>query len=148
MQLSVIIPTYNEVENIGSVVLAVGKALVGIDYEIIVSDDDSPDLTWACVEEIGKQNLRVRSLRRTGDRALSASVVDGFTQARGDNVACIDADLQHDASLLPAMLRARRRDQRLESFSALQFLERYKDGKNSFARTAARPNVWLFYVAT
>jgi dolichol-phosphate mannosyltransferase len=105
MQLSLIIPTYNEVENISSVILAVGKALGGIDYEIIVSDDDSPDLTWACVEEIGKHNLRVRSLRRTGDRALSASVVDGFTQARGDTVACIDADLQHDASLLPAMLR-------------------------------------------
>ena len=105
MQLSVIMPTYNEVENIESMVLAVGDALRGIDYEIIVSDDDSPDLTWARVEEIGKYNLRVRALRRTGDRALSASVVDGFTEALGDTVACIDADLQHDASILPTMLR-------------------------------------------
>jgi len=104
MKLSIISPTYNESENVSPLIAALEQALRGIDYEIIISDDDSPDLTWACVEEIGRQNGRVRTLRRTSNRGLGPSVVDGFSLARGEAVACIDADLQHDPSILPRML--------------------------------------------
>ena len=105
MKLSVISPTYNEAGNVGVLIAELEKILGGTDYEILISDDDSPDLTWARVEEIGRRNPRVRSLRRTSNRGLGPSVVDGFTSATGDAIACIDSDLQHDPSILPQMLR-------------------------------------------
>jgi len=104
MKLSVISPTYNESENVGLLIAELEKILAGTDYEILISDDNSPDLTWACVEEIGRHNPRVRVLRRTSNRGLGPSVVDGFNAATGEAVACIDADLQHDPAVLPRML--------------------------------------------
>src|SRR5258708_9471396 len=105
MKLSVISPTYNESENVGLLIAELEKILTGTDYEILISDDDSPDLTWARVEEIGKRNPRVRVLRRTSNRGLGPSVVDGFNAATGEAVACIAADLQHDPAVLPRMLK-------------------------------------------
>jgi dolichol-phosphate mannosyltransferase len=105
MKLSVISPTYNESENIGLLIAELEKILAGTDYEILISDDNSPDLTWARVEEIGQRNPRVRGLRRTSNRGLGPSVVDGFNAANGEAVACIDADLQHDPAVLPRMLK-------------------------------------------
>src|ERR1700687_2174629 len=104
MKLSVISPTYNESENVGLLIAALEQTLQGMDYEIVISDDDSPDLTWAHVEEIAKRNPRVRALRRTSNHGLGASVVDGFSLARGEVMACIDADLEHAPGLLPKML--------------------------------------------
>src|SRR5690242_14066574 len=105
MKISVISPTYNESENVGLLISELEKILDGLDYEILISDDDSPDLTWSRVQEIGHFNPRVRALRRTSNRGLGASVVDGFALATGDVVACIDADLQHDPALLPRMFK-------------------------------------------
>src|SRR5258707_5082559 len=106
MKLSIISPTYNESENVGLLVAEIEKSLNGADYEILISDDDSPDLTWARVEEIGRRNPRVRVLRRTVNRGLGPSVVDGFTAATGEAVACIDADLPNHPSILSPMLKA------------------------------------------
>lgn len=103
MKLTVISPTYNEAENVALLVSELEKHLAGLDYEILISDDDSPDLTWARVEELGRRNPRVRALRRTSNRGLGASVIDAFTLAKSEVLACIDADLQHDPSLLPRM---------------------------------------------
>jgi dolichol-phosphate mannosyltransferase len=105
MKLSVISPTYNESENVGLLIAELEKTLSGTDYEILISDDNSPDLTWARVEEIGQRNPRVRVLRRTSNRGLGPSVVDGFLAATGEAVACIDADLQHDPAVLTEMLK-------------------------------------------
>ena len=108
LELSVIAPTYNEAGNLEALVAEVGSALRGVEYEILICDDDSPDGTWARAEEIGRRNPRVRVLRRTKNRGLARAVVDGFTHARGQAVACIDADLQHDPAILPQMLNALR----------------------------------------
>jgi dolichol-phosphate mannosyltransferase len=108
LQLSVIAPTYNESENVAELIAEVGSALRGIEYEIVICDDDSPDRTWAKAEEISRTNPQVRVLRRITDRGLARAVVDGFSQARGEAVACIDADLQHDPAILPTMLEALR----------------------------------------
>jgi len=105
MKLSVISPTYNESENVGPLIAKLEQVLEGTDYEILISDDDSPDLTWARVEEIRRRNPRVRVLRRTSNRGLGPSVVDGFSAATGEALACIDADLQHDPGVLPRMLK-------------------------------------------
>lgn len=101
---SLILPTYNEAENISHCIDAVCGVLAGRDFEIIVADDDSPDRTWEIAEALG--NPRVRVLRRTSNRGLSAAVVDGFGFARGELLGVMDADLQHDESILPAMIDA------------------------------------------
>ncbi len=105
MKLSVISPTYNEAENVDLLIAELEKVLQGTDYEILISDDNSPDFTWTRVEEIGRRNPRVLALRRTSNRGLGPSVVDGFSSASGEAVACIDADLQHDPTILPQMLK-------------------------------------------
>jgi len=104
MKLSVISPTLNEAENVSRLVEQLEGALGDIDYEILIVDDDSPDLTWSIAEKISLTNPRVRTLRRMHDPGLSVAVIDGFSAAGGDVVACIDADLQHDPSILPRML--------------------------------------------
>jgi dolichol-phosphate mannosyltransferase len=104
MKLSVISPTFNEAENVPRLVEQLGQALGEIDYEILIADDDSPDLTWAVAERLSLTNPRVRVLRRTCNPGLGAAVIEGFSAARGDALACIDADLQHDPQILPKML--------------------------------------------
>ncbi len=104
MKLSVISPTFNEAENIPRLVEQLGQALSHIDYEILIVDDNSPDLTWSVAERISLANPRVRVLRRMCNPGLGSAVIDGFSAAQGEALACIDADLQHDPRILPKML--------------------------------------------
>ncbi len=106
VKLSLISPTYNEAQNVPRLVDEVGRYLSGVDYEIIICDDDSPDLTWRVAQQIAAVNPRLRVLRRRADRGLTRSVIDGFAMASGEIVACMDADLQHDPIILPRMLQA------------------------------------------
>src|SRR5262249_22658991 len=105
MQLTIVTPTFNEKDNVCRLVERIHSAAMGINHEILVVDDDSPDRTWKVVDELTKSDPRVRLLRRIGKRGLSQAVIDGFSDARGELVACIDADLQHDATILGDMYR-------------------------------------------
>src|SRR5512141_2132883 len=105
MKLSIISPTYNEADNLEPLVNELATVLASYDYEIVIVDDDSPDLTWKRAEELGRRFPQVRSLRRIRNRGLSSAVIDGFSIARGDIVASMDADLQHDPLILPRMLQ-------------------------------------------
>lgn len=103
-ELSIIIPTYNERENICEVISRVCKSLEGIaEYEVIVVDDDSPDGTWEVALECGKKYGKVKVIRRVGERGLSSAIMRGIKEAEGDIVAVIDADLQHPPELLPKL---------------------------------------------
>jgi dolichol-phosphate mannosyltransferase len=104
VKLSVIAPTFNERENVKELINRVGDAIQNIPYEIIIADDDSPDLTWLVAEETSASDPRVHVLRRMQNHGLGAAVIDGFSIARGEILACIDADLQHDPSALRKML--------------------------------------------
>lgn len=104
MKVSVISPTLNEAQNIPALIDQLERTLAGLDFEILIADDDSPDLTWSVAEEISRKDPRVRSLRRTKNPGLGMAVVDGFAAAEGEILACIDADLQHDPSILPRMV--------------------------------------------
>ncbi len=104
MKLSVIAPTFNEAENVPPLIGELEAVLRGINHEIIVADDNSPDGTGDVVERVRQNIPCVRLLRRIAPRSLSGAVIDGFGVAEGEVVACIDADLQHDTRLLPAML--------------------------------------------
>jgi dolichol-phosphate mannosyltransferase len=103
-ELSVVVPTFNESENIAVLVDRLRTALAGIAWEVIVVDDDSPDGTAEVVRAIGAADARVRCLRRIGRRGLSGACLEGMLASHARFAAVIDADLQHDETLLMPML--------------------------------------------
>ncbi len=103
--LSLVLPTYNEAENLPRVLPELAEILKDLPYEIIVVDDDSTDHTWRVAERLSGTDLRVRVIRRVGRRGLSTAVMEGFAVARGDVLAAADADGQHDLRILPEMYR-------------------------------------------
>jgi len=106
--ISIIVPTFREAENIPPLVEGIAAVLdpLGSPYEIIIVDDDSRDGTDRQVEQLAAAGRPVRLITRTDERGLSTAVVRGFTEARGQILACMDADGSHPPSALPAMLEA------------------------------------------
>jgi len=104
--LSVILPTYNEKENIRKVIRRILKVFDrnGIKGEVVVVDDNSPDGTWKIVENISKREKRVRLLRRVGKKGLASAVLDGVRRARGNIICVMDADLSHPPETIPDLL--------------------------------------------
>ena len=106
---SVVIPTYNERDNICVLI----ERLISIfsscpegasGFEIIVADDNSPDQTWKAVQDYSEKDKRVRCIRRFSNRGLSPSIVEGLDNARGGFFLVMDADLQHDENSIPGMI--------------------------------------------
>jgi dolichol-phosphate mannosyltransferase len=98
---TVVIPTYNERENLEELTERIHGAFKQ-DYEILVVDDSSPDGTAEEAERIGDETDRnVRVVVRNENPGLSKSVVEGFRQASGDNIIVMDADLQHPPEKAP-----------------------------------------------
>lgn len=106
MRVSVIVPTYNEADNIVEVIDRLRRALSDQSHEIIVVDDDSPDGTWQVARRHSEGDPAVRVIRRIGERGLATAVLDGMAAAEGDALAVMDGDLQHDEAALPAMVGA------------------------------------------
>jgi dolichol-phosphate mannosyltransferase len=104
-ELAVVIPTFNEIENVQPVAAAVFSALEGIDCELIFVDDDSPDGTARQVLELSRANPRVRLVHRINRRGLSSAVVEGMMASNAPYLAAMDGDMQHDETVLPEMLR-------------------------------------------
>ncbi|HKR20015.1 MAG TPA: glycosyltransferase family 2 protein, partial [Stellaceae bacterium] len=96
----------NERENIAPLLERLDLALAGTRWEVIFVDDDSKDGTPEAVREIGRNDPRVRCLQRIGRRGLSTACIEGILASASPFVAVMDADLQHDESLLPSMLNA------------------------------------------
>lgn len=95
--ISIIIPTYNERDNIEKLI----KEILGVvKAEIVVVDDDSPDGTSDIVAKLSRQNKNIRLLRRIGRRGLGSAIVEGFHAASGDVVGVMDADFSHPPSAL------------------------------------------------
>ncbi|MEP3048506.1 MAG: glycosyltransferase family 2 protein [Roseibium sp.] len=103
-ELSVILPSFNEAANIPILVGLLDKALQGISWEAIVVDDNSPDGTTEVARKIALADPRVRVIRRIGRRGLSGACIEGILASSAPYVAVMDADLQHDETLLPKML--------------------------------------------
>lgn len=104
--LSLILPTFNEAKNLGTLLPRIDETLRNIPHEIIVVDDDSPDGTWRTAEELQRKFSGLVVLRRIGRRGLSSAVIEGFSRARGSVLAAMDADGQHDIALLPQLYAA------------------------------------------
>ncbi len=107
-ELSIIVPTFNERDNIGPLIERLSAALTGVDWQATFVDDDSPDGTWQEVRRWSALDRRISCLRRIGRRGLSGAVLEGALSCSGAYVAVIDADLQHDERLLMRMLAALR----------------------------------------
>ncbi|WP_312846843.1 glycosyltransferase family 2 protein [Stappia sediminis] len=98
-----VLPTYNERENISELIRRLDTTLGDIAWEVIVVDDNSPDGTAELARDIAAHDPRVRVIRRIGRRGLSGACVEGMLASSAKFVAVMDADLQHDESLLPRM---------------------------------------------
>lgn len=109
LPFSIVIPTYNEAGGIEQLVRALDSAFRanGLDGEIIVVDDNSPDGTGTIVDRLA-QTLPVRCLHRPGKLGLSSGVIDGWRMARPESVAlgAMDADFSHDYNAVPKMVAA------------------------------------------
>jgi dolichol-phosphate mannosyltransferase len=103
-ELSIIVPTFNERENIGELIGRLALCLANRSWEVVFVDDDSPDGTADIVREYAAADSRVRCLQRVGRRGLSSASIEGMLSTSGPYIAVIDADLQHDERLLPQML--------------------------------------------
>ncbi|WP_292366635.1 MULTISPECIES: glycosyltransferase [unclassified Methanoculleus] len=106
--LAVIVPTFNEEENIAAMIGAVDAVFRenGIRGEVLVVDDDSKDRTIPIVREIAARQENVRLIVRKEDHGLSQSVVEGFRSARSDILLVIDADFSHPPKLIPRFYEA------------------------------------------
>ena len=110
MKFSIVVPTYNEAAGIERLITTLAELFRanGLDGEIIVVDDNSPDGTGAIVDRLEREGLPVRCLHRPGKLGLSSGVIDGWRFARPDSVAlgAMDGDFSHDAAILPRMVSA------------------------------------------
>jgi dolichol-phosphate mannosyltransferase len=103
-EISIVVPTFSEAENIAELYNRVSAVLGSENWELIFVDDDSPDGTADLARRLSNQDPRVRCIQRIGRRGLSTAVAEGVLSSSAPYVAVMDADLQHDETILPAML--------------------------------------------
>jgi dolichol-phosphate mannosyltransferase len=104
-KISIIIPTYNEKDNIAPLVSRVAQALSGCDYEILIVDDNSQDGTIEAASALAAR-YPVKVLVRRSERGLATAVVHGLRSASGQIIGVMDADLQHPPEVLPDLIKA------------------------------------------
>ncbi|MEM0246333.1 MAG: polyprenol monophosphomannose synthase [Desulfurococcaceae archaeon] len=102
-RISIVVPTYNERENIGKLIELLAEYLKEHDYEIVVVDDNSPDGTAEVAESYSFKHP-VKVVRRPGKMGLTSAIYDGVKNASGDVIVVMDADLQHPPSLVPRLV--------------------------------------------
>ncbi len=102
--VSVVLPTYDERDNIGPLIRALLDHLAGVPTEIIVVDDDSPDGTWQVVAQMAESDDRVRLVRRTDERGLTSAIAAGIGQAKGDMVVWMDCDFSMPPEVVPLLV--------------------------------------------
>lgn len=102
-QVSVIVPTYNERENLAPLAARIFAVLDPREAELLIVDDNSPDGTAAVAEELGAQ-FPVRCIVRKNQRGLATAVIHGLREARGELCVVMDADLSHPPEVIPKLL--------------------------------------------
>jgi dolichol-phosphate mannosyltransferase len=111
IDLSIVLPTFNEVQNILETIRqlsAVLNGVAGLSFEILVVDDDSPDRTWEAVQRLAStaEYAHVRVMRRQTERGLATAVIRGWQASRGRILGVMDADLQHPPEVVAGLLAA------------------------------------------
>jgi len=106
--ISIIIPTYNEAGNLEELLRELDSALTGLDFQVIVVDDSSPDGTFDLVQKVARQNPWVQGIKRPGKLGLASAIIEGFRASNGELVVMMDADLSHNPRDLLALVEASR----------------------------------------
>ena len=132
--VSVVVPTFNESQNLPRLVGLLDRTMIGIPWEVVFVDDDSPDGTWKVAKQLARDDTRVRCIRRVGRRGLAGACIEGALSSAAPYVAVMDADLQHDETILPAMV-AKLRDDEAEIVIGSRFV---RDGSSEDGFSARR----------
>ena len=108
IQLSLVIPTYDEAPNIERLIRRLHEVLTakGVSFELIVVDDDSPDRTWEVVAGLANELNGLRVIRRVGTSGLATAVICGWSRSRGEILGVIDGDGQHPPEVITSLLEA------------------------------------------
>ena len=146
--LSLIVPTFNEVDNVSEVRRRVHEALPDIDWELIFVDDDSPDGTADKVRELARTDARVRCLQRIGRRGLSSACMEGMLASCAPIVAIMDGDLQHDERLLLQMFEMLQASADLDIVVGSRYVEGDRTGgwdasRRAISRLATRLSAFV-----
>lgn len=142
-ELTVVVPTFNERENIRPLVDLLRAALDGIRWEVVFVDDDSPDGTADEVRDLAREMANVRVLHRIGRRGLAGACIEGILSSVAPIAAVMDADLQHDETKLADMFTLLREDTALDLVIGSRNVE---DGSSGTGLSALRK--WGSDVAT
>lgn len=107
MKVSVILPTYNEKESIILLITEILRILgnEGIEYEVVIVDDNSPDGTHAVVLQQFSGNPNVVPILRTSEKGLATAILYGILHSRGEKVVIMDTDFNHPPNLIPLMVK-------------------------------------------
>jgi dolichol-phosphate mannosyltransferase len=103
LALAVVIPTYNERANVAELASRLERVLAGVRFEMIFVDDDSPDGTAEEVRRLAMARPWIRGIRRVGRRGLASACMEGMLSTAAPVLAVMDADLQHDETILQQM---------------------------------------------
>jgi dolichol-phosphate mannosyltransferase len=110
-EVTIVVPSYNERDNVARAIERLDRALKGIAWEVIYVDDNSPDGTADTVRAIGRTDPRVRCIRRFHRRSRAGACLEGMLAAQGEFVVEFDGDLQHDEKIIPRMIDHLRRNE-------------------------------------
>jgi dolichol-phosphate mannosyltransferase len=105
VELTIVVPTFNERDNVLEVVQRLDSCLRGYAWEVMFVDDDSPDGTADRIREMARQDRRIRCIQRIGRRGLSSACTEGMMASSAPYLAVMDADCQHDEMALPRMVK-------------------------------------------
>lgn len=134
-KLSLIIPTYNEKENLEKLVEGIFSSLDAADFELIIVDDNSPDGTGTLADELAAKKGKMVVLHRQGKSGRGTAFLDGLNAARGEIIGVMDADLQHPPELLKTLLGI------AEGGADIVVASRYIEGGGAEGRTFFRDSV-------
>lgn len=102
--ISIVVPTLNEADNIKPFIAAIKRVLEPFNWEIVFVDDDSPDGTWKTVQHEAAHDRRIRGIRRVGRHGLASAAIEGFLSSASPVLVLMDGDLQHEEAILPQMI--------------------------------------------
>jgi len=143
-ELCVVVPTFNESDNVEILVEQLDRVLRGIDWEVVFVDDDSPDGTARRVLALAQRDRRTRCIRRIGRHGLSSACIEGMLSTSAPLVAVIDGDLQHDESLLPRMRDTLKQDPGKQEAADVVIASRYVGSGSSEGLSDRRKRLSLF----
>ena len=132
--LSIVIPTYNEKDNVIIILEELKKVLKSISHEIIFVDDNSPDGTSAVVKDCMKKSSKIRLIHRIGRKGLAGAVIEGIFSANADIVAVMDCDLQHDETKLLDMINLFSKNNSLDLVIGSRFTETGEISEKAFSK--------------